>query len=180
MVHAGISPQWTLKKAQKRAQEVEALLQSDRIAEVLENMYGNLPKRWNKKLEKADRYRYIINAFTRMRYCRKDKTLELICNQAPERAPEGLIPWFRHPKRKCREEPLIFGHWSTLGYRVESNVVSLDTGCVWGGRLTAIEIGKRSRTPLCSYQLSCEGTLEPESEEVIASNMETRLSDSDA
>lgn len=162
MVHAGIPPQWSMKKARKRAAEVEEVLRSERLEELLHSMYGNTPNLWDKQLTGMDRYRFIINAFTRMRYCRTDKSLDMSYNQAPEQAPENLVPWFSHPERKSRKNPIVFGHWSTLGYRHESGVVSLDTGCLWGGELTAIRIPSTEEKPITAFHLPCQGSLVPE------------------
>lgn len=161
MVHAGISPQWTLKKAQKRAREVQAVLQSDAAPALLKAMYGDTPDRWSKKLTGMDRYRFIINAFTRMRYCRSNKSLELQFNQAPKKAPDNLIPWFEHPKRKTRGLPIVFGHWSTLGHQSVQGAVSLDTGCVWGGAITAVELEPQNPKPGLSVKMPCKGSLTP-------------------
>lgn len=161
MVHAGISPQWSLKSAKKRAHEVETVLRSDAGPELLGAMYGNLPDRWSKKLTGIERYRYIINAFTRMRYCRTDKSLDLEFNQAPDNATPDLVPWFKHPKRKTRELPIVFGHWSTLGHHAEQGAVGLDTGCVWGGCLTAVELEANTTKPGLTVRLACKGALKP-------------------
>lgn len=161
MVHAGISPQWSMKKARKLAKEVETVLQSDDLPELLESMYGNTPERWSKELVGMERYRYIINAFTRMRYCKEDKSLDMSFNQAPEQAPEDLIPWYVHPRRKSADKPILFGHWSTLGYRHQGGALSLDTGCVWGGKLTAVQLPDTKGDVLRAIHLPCQGELEP-------------------
>lgn len=161
MVHAGISPQWSMKKAAKRAREVEHQLQSEAFVSLLNGMYGNTPDRWSKRLEGIARHRYIINAFTRMRYCRDDKSLDMEFNRSPEEAPAELVPWYAHPKRKTRGERILFGHWSTLGVRSYKGALSLDTGCVWGGSMTAVELTADSKKPGITIQLPCEGALKP-------------------
>lgn len=164
MVHAGIPPQWSIKKARKRAAEVEAVIRSEQVEELLLNMYGNTPDLWNKKLQGMDRYRFIINGFTRMRYCRSDRSLDMGFNQAPHLAPAELIPWFKHPDRKKLKSPVVFGHWSTLGYQNESGVIALDTGCLWGGELTAIQLpSTKEEPPLTTFHLRCAGEMTPHS-----------------
>jgi len=142
MVHAGIPPNWSLKKAARRAKELEAVLQDDnRIEEFLANMYGNEPSKWDPGLEGIDRLRLITNYFTRMRFCNPEGKLNLSSKSGPLNAPEGYAPWFSHPQRKTRDDKLIFGHWAALEGKADTaNVYALDTGCVWGGHLTMIRL----------------------------------------
>ena len=146
MAHAGISPEWTLKKAQKYAKEIEVPLRGANTKVWLENVYGNKPRRWSKKLESYARHRYILNSFTRMRYCdKKDGALNFSLKSAPVyqskmRKRNKKVPWFLWSKRKSIPLRIIFGHWSSLGYYQDENVIGLDTGCVWGGQLTAIRL----------------------------------------
>ncbi len=142
LVHAGIPPQWSLKKALARAAEVEEVLRDDtRIREFLDGMYGNEPARWNKNLHGIERLRVITNYFTRMRFCTPDGTLDLKSKEGMGSAPSGFAPWFSHPKRKTRGQKLIFGHWAALEGRCdEPGVHALDTGCVWGGALTLLNV----------------------------------------
>ncbi|MCF6190394.1 MAG: symmetrical bis(5'-nucleosyl)-tetraphosphatase [Cocleimonas sp.] len=148
MVHAGISPEWTLKKAQKYAKEMEVPLRSASIKVWLENVYGNKPRRWSKTLESYARHRYILNSFTRMRYCdKKDGALNFSLKgppvyQSKMRKRNKKVPWFLWKKRKKIPLRIIFGHWSSLGYYQDENVIALDTGCVWGGQLTAIRLDR--------------------------------------
>ncbi len=148
MVHAGISPEWTLKKAQKYAKEMEVPLRSASIKVRLENVYGNKPRRWSKTLESYARHRYILNSFTRMRYCdKKDGALNFSLKgppvyQSKMRKRNKKVPWFLWKKRKKIPLRIIFGHWSSLGYYQDENVIALDTGCVWGGQLTAIRLDR--------------------------------------
>ncbi|GAB3109372.1 symmetrical bis(5'-nucleosyl)-tetraphosphatase [Aestuariicella hydrocarbonica] len=141
MVHAGIPPQWTLNKAQKRAREVEAILQSYLFDEFLSHMYGNQPAIWDGKLKGPDRWRIITNYFTRMRFCDSQGRLELQAKSGASKAPKGFAPWFSHPKRKTRDDKIIFGHWAALeGYTGTENVYALDSGCVWGGHMTMFRL----------------------------------------
>ncbi len=146
MAHAGVSPQWRLDEAQKYAKEIEVSLKGDNIKGWLENVYGNKPRRWSDDLKSYARHRYILNAFTRMRYCdKKDGALNFSLNGAPVyqskmRKKNKKVPWFLWSKRKEIPLQVIFGHWSSLGYYQDENVIALDTGCVWGGQLTAIRL----------------------------------------
>lgn len=147
MVHAGIPPQWTLNEAQSYAQEVEKILQGNRISKFLEEMYGNEPNKWRDSLKSSARRRLITNYFTRMRYCTADGKLELTTKaSAEESLPGGYKPWFSHPERKTREEKIIFGHWAALeGKASEDNVFAMDTGYVWGGALTLMRLDDGER-----------------------------------
>lgn len=146
MVHAGIPPQWSLHEAQTHAREVEAFLQSRYSGELLTNMYGNLPNRWKNKLIGLDRLRLITNYFTRMRFCTDEGELELESKDNISTAPQGYAPWFLHENRKTRDDNIVFGHWAALEGRVNApNIFALDTGCVWGGELTALRLDDKVR-----------------------------------
>lgn len=137
MVHAGIPPQWSLRKALKRANEVETVLKSDQFDHFLAKMYGNQPAIWSRYLKGLDRLRIITNYFTRMRFCDSKGRLELQAKSGVNNAPKGYAPWFSHPNRKTRKDKIIFGHWAALeGYTGVENVYALDSGCVWGGHMT--------------------------------------------
>lgn len=157
LIHAGLPPQWDLAEARACAAELEAVLRSgDR--DYLFAMYGNQPDRWSPDLTGLERLRFITNCFTRLRFCAPDGTLALkekgeIGSQSP-----GLIPWFQVPGRRTRHDRIIFGHWSTLGYRSEDNVWAIDSGCLWGGALTAIRLDE---SPMRPIQVGCEGYLAP-------------------
>jgi len=141
MVHAGIPPQWSLHQAQAHAREVEAVLQSRYCHDFLASMYGNMPNRWRNKLIGFDRLRIITNYFTRMRFCTAEGTLELETKENIAAAPLGFSPWFAHAERKTRDDKIIFGHWAALeGKTSTPNIYALDTGCVWGGSLTALRL----------------------------------------
>ncbi len=141
MVHAGIPPQWNLLQAKAHAREVEAILQSRYCRDFLATMYGNQPNAWKNKLIGNDRLRLITNYFTRMRFCTSDGDLELETKESIAFAPVGFLPWFAHENRKTRDEKIIFGHWAALEGNVNlPNIYALDTGCVWGGSLTALRL----------------------------------------
>ncbi len=147
MVHAGIPPQWTLKKALKRAAEVEEVLRDDlRLPLFLDGMYGNEPAKWSSELEGVARLRTITNYFTRMRFCTADGTLDLHSKEGADNPPAGFAPWFSFAERKTRGQKLIFGHWAALEGRCdEPGVFALDTGCVWGGSLTLLDLDSGQR-----------------------------------
>ena len=139
-VHAGVLPQWDLQQTIECAQEVEKALRSKSYKEFLANMYGNTPNKWSNSLKGYERLRLITNALTRMRFCTPSGQMEFESKEGLENGPQGYIPWFNVPKRKTTDTLIYFGHWSTLGLLRRSNVIGLDTGCVWGGKLTALEI----------------------------------------
>lgn len=153
LVHAGLPPQWDLALAQACAAEVEAVLRGPHNADLLAAMYGDRPTVWSPDLRGMERLRYIVNALTRMRYVDPRGALELACKSAPEQAPPGLTPWFRIADRRSRDARIVFGHWSTLGLIREPNVLALDTGCLWGGTLTAARLDA-SETPVVAVNCS--------------------------
>lgn len=140
MVHAGLSPQWDLPTAMACAEEVNAVLRGDRFTDFLAHMYGNRPDRWSPTLTGWDRLRYAVNCFTRLRYCSADGRLEFRQKDAPGSQPAGYLPWFEVPGRRHAGREIIFGHWSTLGLYRGHGVRALDTGCLWGGALTALRL----------------------------------------
>jgi len=142
MVHAGIYPAWSIKKSLKRASEVEAILRSRDYKKFLQKMYCNKPDVWSKELQHWDRYRFITNVFTRMRYCDNEQHLTLKYKGKPGSQPDNIFPWFEL-EHKRKNTKIIFGHWSTLGNTAEQNIYPLDTGCLWGGYLTALKINKK-------------------------------------
>lgn len=141
MVHAGIPPQWSIKKALQYSREVETVLQSKDITSFLKNMYGNEPDIWSKELKGAERLRVITNYFTRMRFCDSFGRLELNSKTGINNAPLGFLPWYSHYNRKTYNDKIIFGHWAAIeGNADHPNVFAIDTGCVWGGELTMIRL----------------------------------------
>ncbi|HEU4590908.1 MAG TPA: symmetrical bis(5'-nucleosyl)-tetraphosphatase [Steroidobacteraceae bacterium] len=139
LVHAGLVPEWSPRFAAQLAREVEAVLRDD-ARSLFDAMYGNKPEKWSDELRGMDRLRFAINVFTRMRYCRRDGTLDLKVKDAPGAQPAELLPWFDVPGRRSRDVRVICGHWSTLGLVRRRDLLALDTGCVWGGALTAVNL----------------------------------------
>ncbi len=158
MIHAGLPPCWDIARAAVCAREVELALRSDDHLAYFLDMYGNKPKRWEPSLHGTARLRYITNCLTRLRYVELDGTLGLKDKGPPGSQRAGLIPWFVHPARASRDERIVFGHWSTLGYVATHNVWALDTGCLWGGSLTALRLDDPTAVPV---QLSCAGGADP-------------------
>lgn len=140
MVHAGLPPQWKIKKALKLSHEVETLLQGGSVKSTLKAMYGNQPNRWSKSLKGMDRARFIINCFTRLRYCDALGTLNFKHKGSLGSQPEGIMPWFEVKGRKSKKDNIVFGHWSTLATKRYGNTYALDSGAVWGEQLTALRI----------------------------------------
>lgn len=157
LLHAGLPPQWDLADAQARAGEVESVLCSHRIGDFLARMYGNEPDRWSDDLEGQDRLRFITNCFTRLRYCTPDGRLVLEPKGAPGSQPAGAFPWFEIEARRSRDLNIVFGHWSTLGQRDDPGIFPLDTGCLWGGQLTALRLDGEPRW----HRLDCPGAMHP-------------------
>ena len=137
MVHAGVMPQWSLKQVLQYSDEAHALLASDGYVEHLKTLFGSSPNYWKNSLRGAERIRAIINAFTRMRVCAPDGAMDFQFKGEIGDVPDGLLPWFRLPQRKTADQAIVFGHWSALGLHCENNTICLDTGCVWGQKLTA-------------------------------------------
>lgn len=140
LIHAGLPPQWSVDDAAARAHEVETALRAPGYRLFLEHMYGNEPARWSDALRGHDRLRCITNAFTRLRYCDAKGNMALKAKGAPGSQPPGTRPWFRIKQRRSAGARLVFGHWSTLGRLEHENVYALDTGCVWGGSLSALRL----------------------------------------
>lgn len=137
MVHAGLSPTWDAGTARRCAREVESLLQSDQYQWLLHHMYGDHPDSWDEGLLGIERYRYIINSFTRMRFCHVDGRLDFKCKLGPDDSTPGLHPWFELRERHSDDPTLVFGHWAALmGNTGRPHIKALDTGCVWGNTLT--------------------------------------------
>ena len=144
-VHAGVLPQWDLQQTIECAQEVEKALRGKSYKDFLANMYGNTPNKWSNSLKGYERLRLITNTLTRMRFCTPSGQMEFDSKEGLENGPKGYIPWFKAPKRKTADTLIYFGHWSTLGLLRHDNVIGLDTGCVWGGKLTAMEVSETNK-----------------------------------
>lgn len=159
MVHAGLLPQWTVTKACALSAEVHAALTSPAYRDFLANMWGSEPVAWSDDLTGWDRLRVIVNAMTRMRYCRPDGSMEFRAHGSkspPEHGPPGCVPWYALPNRAYADHTIVCGHWSALGYRQENGIIALDSGCLWGGSLTAVRLEDRR-----VFQVPCQRAVEP-------------------
>lgn len=156
LVHAGLPPAWTLQRAHAEARRVEALLRdSAQRKDFLAQMYGNQPNVWSERLRGVERARYCVNALTRMRYLEQSEALDFSESGPPEAAPRRLQPWFQVPWRRSRGLPLVFGHWSALGFRQGPDWLSLDSGCVWGRSLTMVQLTRGLDAELKVWQEPC-------------------------
>lgn len=153
MLHAGVVPQWDLDTTLQLAAEVEAHLISPALVDFLEVMYGNEPARWDDALSGAERLRFAVNVMTRIRYVSADGTLDFKIKDGTAPPPPDLYRWFEAPGRRTQGVPIAFGHWSTLGLTERADLLGLDTGCVWGGQLTAVRIDGGRREV---FQVQCE------------------------
>lgn len=158
LVHAGLAPEWDLPLAMSCAAEAEALLRGPEYHDFFAHMYGDEPRRWTPELRGWARLRFILNCFTRLRYCHTEGALALAHKGGPGSQDQGLLPWFALPQRKSRGLRVLFGHWSTLG-RVaweDEQVWGLDSGCVWGGALSALRIDREpwqlTQQPCAAYR----------------------------
>jgi len=161
LVHAGIHPHWSIKKARKLAKEVEHILQSDNHINFYKHMYGDKPFVWEDSLSGWPRYRFITNILTRLRYCDLEGKPALNAKGPPGSQAKNLIPWYEVPKRKSRKDTIIFGHWSTLphaGKTCKNNTYAIDSGCLWGGVLTAMRVDESTYT---YTRLDCPGAQKP-------------------
>jgi bis(5'-nucleosyl)-tetraphosphatase (symmetrical) len=140
LVHAGVPPQWDPLLVIKLAREVEQVLRGPHCANYIRGLYGDEPARWSPALSGQDRLRFITNCLTRIRYCRADGSLDLVENGAPGTQATGLIPWFDLPDRQTAAVRIVFGHWAALGLLQRDRLLGIDTGCVWGRRLTAVRL----------------------------------------
>jgi len=143
MVHAGVLPGWTVDDTMRYAHEAEAVLQGPDYRAFFAQMYGNTPTLWDDSLTGIERLRGIVNTFTRLRYCTIEGEIEFQHKCAPGLQPAGWLPWFEVPGRKSVGPTFIIGHWSTLGLINNADLIALDTGCLWGSRLTAVRLEDR-------------------------------------
>jgi bis(5'-nucleosyl)-tetraphosphatase (symmetrical) len=143
MVHAGLLPQWTIAQALALAGEVEAALQGPGYDALLRTMYGNEPAAWSEDLTGADRLRVIINAMTRLRLCDAAGRMDFSHKEGLEHAPAGYLPWFEVPGRKSAGTPIVCGHWAALGLLLKDDLLSIDSGCIWGRELSAVRLEDR-------------------------------------
>jgi bis(5'-nucleosyl)-tetraphosphatase (symmetrical) len=150
MVHAGLLPCWTVSQAEQLAHEAESALRQDNYQEFFSQMYGNKPNYWQDEWTGYTRLRVIINAMTRMRICTVTGKMNFAFKGDLRSIPPGYVPWFNVPQRASQKKTIICGHWSALGLHITDNLIALDTGCVWGGQLTAIRLEDRK-----VFQLPC-------------------------
>jgi len=159
MVHGGVLPQWDADQVLALAAEVETVLRGPDLVDFLSQMYGNEPAQWDESLQGAARLRLIVNALARLRFCTPEGAMDLKANGGAADAPAGTMPWFDVPGRRTAGTPIAFGHWSTLGFLRRPDLVSLDTGCVWGGCLSAFRLGADAGHEL--IQVQCEQAQAP-------------------
>lgn len=150
MVHAGLLPAWSVAEAQALAGEVEQALQAENYREFLANMWGSEPGSWDSSLTGWPRLRVIVNAMTRMRFCSPAGEMDFKAKGELSQAPAGYLPWFEVPGRRSAATVLVTGHWSALGLRLEPNLLALDSGCLWGGKLSALRLEDRAL-----FQVDC-------------------------
>ncbi len=160
MVHAGVLPPWSAADVLVLAAEVQEHLRGDGLTAFLRQMYGNGPARWSSQLTGPDRLRVIVNALTRLRFCTPEGVMEFGSTEGADHAPPGHLPWFDAPGRRTAGITVAFGHWSTLGWLDRADIISTDTGCVWGGCLSAVRLGA---TPAERelIQVKCQQALAP-------------------
>ena len=144
MVHAGLLPKWTSLNAQLLAQEVQQALRDENYRDFLKHLYGNQPAGWDDALIGWDRLRVITNAMTRLRICTESGDMEFKFKGELANQPDGFMPWFEVPGRASIDTKIIFGHWSALGVYIANNVYALDSGCLWGGALTALRLDDKA------------------------------------
>lgn len=159
MVHAGLLPQWTPAQAMDYAAEVESALHGDHYLDFFRHMYGNLPDQWSDELTGMDRLRVITNAATRLRVCSAQGQMEFKFKGELQDVPAGYMPWFDVRNRATKDIQVIFGHWSALGLWQRDNIYALDTGCLWGGKLTAMNLETKAIVQVASHPLDQPITL---------------------
>ena len=160
MVHAGVLPGWTTLQTLQLAREVTEVLRGPEMPDFMQSLYGNTPDQWQDNLTGHDRWRTVVNALTRLRFCTPEGVMEFETKEAAGAAPAGFLPWFDVPGRRTAGTTVAFGHWSTLGWLDRPDVIGLDTGCVWGGCLTALRLGQRPADHE-RIQVHCESYQQP-------------------
>jgi len=156
MVHAGLLPAWSIERAMELAAEVESALRAPDYRTFLAGLYGSQPDRWNDGLRGIDRLRVVVNAMTRMRFVDPSGVMDFRAKGELANAPRGYLPWFDVPGRASADVPIVCGHWSALGLLIRPDLLALDSGCVWGGRLTAVRLEDRS-----VFQVACQAAPDP-------------------
>lgn len=157
-VHAGVLPAWSPAQTLALAAEVQDVLRGPNLPDFLAQMYGNQPDAWDEGLSGAARLRVIVNALTRLRFCSAQGRMDFELKESAAAAPPGLMPWFEVPGRRTAGVPVAFGHWSTLGLINRPELLALDTGCVWGGQLSAARVDGGRREIL---QVACPQAQRP-------------------
>jgi bis(5'-nucleosyl)-tetraphosphatase (symmetrical) len=160
MVHAGVLPGWTARQTLALAGEFETVLRGPDLSDFLHQMYGNTPTQWHDGLQGIDRLRMIVNALTRLRFCTAEGVMEFETSDGAHAAPPGFMPWFDVPGRKTADVTVAFGHWSTLGWLGREDLFALDSGCVWGGHLSALKLGAGTAANEL-IQVQCEQAQKP-------------------
>ncbi|MBI3563211.1 MAG: symmetrical bis(5'-nucleosyl)-tetraphosphatase [Gammaproteobacteria bacterium] len=158
LIHAGLPPQWTINQAQHYADELQSVLRGADYPSLLANMYGDEPQQWSDDLQGWERLRFICNCFTRLRYCTAAGRVALHLKGPPGSQPRDYTPWYEITPSRPRQGNIVFGHWSTLGIHRGKNVYALDSGCVWGGQLSALRIDV---TPPRLFQVDCPAGKHP-------------------
>ena len=153
LVHAGIYPKWNLKNTLMLANKIEYLLKSDDCKKFIKTLWSNEPNKWNENLNIEEKLIFSVNVFTRMRYLNKDLSLDFEKKINPKNNLSELSPWYEYDNDIYKRYKLIIGHWSTLGFQEKNNFISIDTGCVWGNKLTAIKISQDKN--IKKYQVKC-------------------------
>lgn len=161
LVHAGVVPQWTVETTVGLAREVELALRND-PRNLFANMYGDDPDHWSADLAGTDRLRFAINVLTRLRVCTRDGQINLRLKGKPPAADSGWLPWFDVPGRRTRGTRVVFGHWSALGLVLRDEVIGLDSGCVWGGALSAIDLDAGRAAGCTPMTVACGGYQSPD------------------
>ncbi|MEN9867033.1 MAG: hypothetical protein RL748_2623 [Pseudomonadota bacterium] len=159
LVHAGVLPQWSAVQTRALASEVETVLRGEDWADFLRQMYGNEPDQWQDHLQGAARLRCIVNGLTRLRFCDQQGVMEFASKEGAGGAPQGFVPWFDVRGRKTQDTTVVFGHWSTLGLLLRDNLIALDSGCVWGGKLSAVRLDDRKLVEVSCPEYQKPGTI---------------------
>lgn len=165
MVHAGVLPPWSSSQTMALAHEVETVLRGPGLSNFLHQMYGNEPRQWSEELTGAARLRVVVNSLTRLRYCDAQGRMEFESKEGTHATPKGYLPWFDAPGRQTASITVAFGHWSTLRQAERSDILPLDTGCVWGGCLSAVRLersaGRSTKLATELIQVKCEPAQAP-------------------
>ncbi|WP_144158539.1 symmetrical bis(5'-nucleosyl)-tetraphosphatase [Paraburkholderia sp. BCC1885] len=156
LVHAGVLPQWDVTRTLELADELQRALRAPTWKETLAGLYGNNPNRWTPRLKGIDRLRVTCSALTRLRFCGLDGAMDFSSNGALETAPRGVMPWFDVPSRKTTDVTVVFGHWAALGLLMRDNLIGLDSGCVWGEKLSAVRLAANPADRTLT-QVECKG-----------------------